>query len=177
MKKLTVFLMAMLLIASTCLMVGCGKTVAYKDIKAVLDSNGGQINIDDYQQSDYDNVDLVFYYDPNTIIFHANMSSSLYVYIHVSADGESVSLVCNDVAVGGYVVVGCDDDLEVEYVDVYTLANGSPDTRISSTHEKYDQIWNSTKEHISTAVSYFNAVTCQYTNGKYCTLRQLMEND
>ena len=177
MKKLMVFLMAMLLIASTCLMVGCGKTVAYKDIKAVLDSNGGQINIDDYQQSDYDNVDLVFYYDPNTIIFHANMSSSLYVYIHVSADGESVSLVCKDVAVGGYVVVGCDDDLEVEYVDVYTLANGSPDTRISSTHEKYDQIWNSTKEHISTAVSYFNAVTCQYTNGKYCTLRQLMEND
>ena len=177
MKKLTIILMAMLLVVSTCLMAGCGKTVAYQDIKAVLNNYGGQINIDDYQQSDYDNVDLVFYYDPNAIIFHANMSRDLYVYIHVSADGEKVSFVCKDVAVGGYVVVSCDDDLEVEYVDVYTLANGSTDARISSTHEKYDQIWNSTKEHITTAVGYFEQVVCRYTNGKYCTIRQMMAND
>ena len=177
MKKLTIILMAMLLVVSTCLMAGCGKTVAYRDIKTVLNSNGGQINIDDYQQSDYDNVDIVFYYDPNAIIFHANMSSALYVYIHVSAEGEKVSFVCKDVATGGYVVVGCDDDLEMEYVDVYTLVNGSPDTRISSTHEKYDQIWDSTKEHITTTVGYFEQVVCQYTNGKYCTIRQMMAND
>ena len=148
MKKLTIILMAMLLVVSTCLMAGCGATNAYKAVTSALTQYDGQYSNTTLQQDEYQSVNVALYTSGKTLIFHARLDSNVLIMIHISKNGEEVFFACDDSASKTYVTIDCDDDLEVEYDSVYNKPDQATHELIAPTDAKYDQVLQSAQNHI-----------------------------